>query len=138
MGPRKRHAAKAVGRPTAAEARADGGAGRGARRLAFAINAVTALACVFFCARQARRWKWRDDSDTRLVYGTIHGDGADGLHAMLAAKPALARIRAGDGEFRLASCLARRGPLWWAYESDRPDLAKLLVSHGASEAALDA
>ena len=43
------------------------------------------------------------------------------LEAWLKRAPGLIHLRAEDG----------RGPLWWAYEYDRPDMVALLVREGA-------
>ena len=43
------------------------------------------------------------------------------MEAWLKRAPGLIHLRAEDG----------RGPLWWAYEYDRPDMVALLVREGA-------
>ena len=49
------------------------------------------------------------------------------MEAWLKRAPGLIHLRAEDG----------RGPLWWAYEYDRPDMVALLVREGADPDATD-
>ena len=50
------------------------------------------------------------------------------LEAWLKRAPGLIHLRAEDG----------RGPLWWAYEYDRPEIVEILISAGAREDLRDA
>jgi len=59
--------------------------------------------------------------------GLIKRDDQDGLATILAQNPEAATLRSDDG----------RGPLWWAYELGRSDIAALLIAAGADADARD-
>merc|ERR1711871_1717088 len=71
---------------------------------------------------------WADTADTTRLWRLIHTNDLEGLQKALADDRGLAQLRSSDG----------RGPLFWAYEHNRPDMAKLLKAAGASDTVKDA
>ena len=78
---------------------------------------------------QKDEWaRWSNSEDTTLMWQIVSsGESAPELEAWLKRAPGLIHLRAEDG----------RGPLWWAYEYDRPDMVALLVREGADPDATD-
>jgi dolichyl-diphosphooligosaccharide--protein glycosyltransferase len=72
--------------------------------------------------------KWANTPDTTKMWKLIHEGDTSGVKKWLSQDPAKAQIRSADG----------RGPLWWAYEAGRSDIAKLLKAAGARDDARDA
>ena len=61
------------------------------------------------------------------MWSLISSGRYDELAAWIQASPPVVQMRAQDG----------RGPLWWAFEYDRPDMVQLLVDGGADPEATD-
>jgi len=77
---------------------------------------------------QAADWKaWSNNEDTTRMWSLISSGRYDELAAWIQASPPVVQMRAQDG----------RGPLWWAFEYDRPDMVQLLVDGGADPEATD-
>ena len=72
--------------------------------------------------------KWADTALTTSLWRTISDGDVDDLKSLLESNPEAAVARSGDG----------RGPLWWAYEYDKPEMVAALVAAGASEDEKDA
>ncbi|KAH8065442.1 Oligosaccharyl transferase STT3 subunit [Aureococcus anophagefferens] len=76
----------------------------------------------------AADWKaWSNNEDTTRMWSLISSGRYDELAAWIQASPPVVQMRAQDG----------RGPLWWAFEYDRPDMVQLLVDGGADPEATD-
>ena len=77
---------------------------------------------------QKEEWaRWSNSEDTTLMWQIVSSGEVSELEAWLKRAPGLIHLRAEDG----------RGPLWWAYEYDRPDMVALLVREGADPDATD-
>ena len=77
---------------------------------------------------QKEEWaRWSNSEDTTLMWQIVSSGEVSELEAWLKRAPGLIYLRAEDG----------RGPLWWAYEYDRPDMVALLVREGADPDATD-
>lgn len=57
----------------------------------------------------------------------VEADAVDEVAHLLAAKPETVKLRSADG----------RGPLWWAYEAGKSEMAALLLAAGADPEATD-
>jgi len=78
--------------------------------------------------QQAEEWRrWSNTEDTTRMWALISSDRYDELAAWIDHAPPVVEMRAEDG----------RGPLWWAYEYDRPDMVDLLIQGGADPTATD-
>ena len=62
------------------------------------------------------------------MWSLIASGKTDDLKQWIDHAPSIVKMRSEDG----------RGPLWWAYEYDRPDMVHLLVENGADLDATDA
>jgi dolichyl-diphosphooligosaccharide--protein glycosyltransferase len=77
---------------------------------------------------QREEWaRWANSEDTTLMWQVISSGEVTELGAWVARAPGIVHLRAEDG----------RGPLWWAWEYDRPDMVELLVDAGADPEATD-
>jgi ankyrin repeat protein len=81
---------------------------------------VTVLAAVVFAAG-TNKDRWRDSPITTQLWNVISSGNADELKAVLESDDEAVRARSADG----------RGPLWWAYEYNQPELVKVLLDAGA-------
>ena len=70
---------------------------------------------------------WSDTELTTNMWGIISSGDKIELAELLESNGDVATIRSGDG----------RGPLWWAYEYEQPEMVKMLVDAGANEAEMD-
>ena len=63
---------------------------------------------------------WRDTEQTTLMWKLINEGATDELERWLEADPLMAYIRSSDG----------RGPMWWAFESRKQSIVKILMKAG--------
>jgi dolichyl-diphosphooligosaccharide--protein glycosyltransferase len=78
--------------------------------------------------QQAEEWRrWSNTEDTTRMWALISSGRYDELAAWVDHAPPVVEMRAEDG----------RGPLWWAYEYERPDMVDLLIQGGADPTATD-
>jgi dolichyl-diphosphooligosaccharide--protein glycosyltransferase len=66
--------------------------------------------------------EWKDTQLTSKLFELVHQNRINDLRDLLEAQPSVATVRSNDG----------RGPLWWAYEFGREDIAAMLVEFGAA------
>uniref|UniRef100_A0A7S3JR16 dolichyl-diphosphooligosaccharide--protein glycotransferase n=1 Tax=Aureoumbra lagunensis TaxID=44058 RepID=A0A7S3JR16_9STRA len=78
--------------------------------------------------RQAEWPQWSNSEDTTQMWALISQDRLETIEQWISYAPSVVKMRAADG----------RGPLWWAYEYDRPEIIDLLISKGADAEATDA
>eukprot|EP00949_MAST-11_sp_MAST-11-sp1_P004688 g4688.t1 len=71
---------------------------------------------------------WLNTPDTTNMWRIVHENNVNELEEWVISEPNIVHIRAEDG----------RGPLWWAYEYDRPEIIEILISAGAREDLKDA
>ncbi len=65
---------------------------------------------------------WQDTEFTTNLWSVISGGNLEELRGILESNGDASRARSSDG----------RGPLWWAYEYKREEMAQLLIEFGAS------
>lgn len=70
---------------------------------------------------------WANTPDTTQMWHLINENNIEQLEQWIDAEPNIVHIRAEDG----------RGPLWWAYEYDRPEMVDILINAGAREDLVD-
>jgi dolichyl-diphosphooligosaccharide--protein glycosyltransferase len=78
-------------------------------------------------AKAAAGGKSLRDEVLGKIQKMIVDDQYDALAHTLATQPDTVKLRSADG----------RGPLWWAYEAGRAEIAKLLLAAGADPEATD-
>jgi len=78
-------------------------------------------------ARQAEWAQWTNNEDTTHMWSIVSSGSLDDLAAWIKYAPSVVHMRSKDG----------RGPLWWAFEYDQPEMVQFLVANGADEAATD-
>jgi len=66
--------------------------------------------------------RWEDTDATTDMWKLISSGTVDDLTAMLKSNPLAAYVRSSDG----------RGPMWWAFESRKQDMVKILMNAGLS------
>lgn len=72
--------------------------------------------------------KWEDTEHTTKMWEMINSGDVESLETWLEAEPLMVHMRSSDG----------RGPMWWAFESKKQDMVKLLMGHGVSHGDKDA
>ena len=66
--------------------------------------------------------KWEDTEQTTKMWEMINSGDVKSLDGWLRTEPLMAHMRSSDG----------RGPMWWAFESRKQDIVKVLMAHGVS------
>jgi hypothetical protein len=95
------------------------------------VIAVVALSVLVACAMAeagTSRDTWQDTDFTTNMWSIISSGNLEELKNLLESNQELATVRSGDG----------RGPLWWAYEYQQPEMVQVLLAAGANAAERDA
>jgi len=66
--------------------------------------------------------RWEDTDLTTHMWKIVTSGTLEELEAFLEASPLLAFVRSSDG----------RGPMWWAFESRKQDMVRVLMKYGVS------
>ena len=67
--------------------------------------------------------KWEDNEKTTLMWQMISAGALNQFAQIIVEHPEMAHLRSSDG----------RGPIWWAYEHNRPRMIEVLKQMGVSE-----
>lgn len=97
-------------------------------RASILLVAALAVVCVLASKKGTSQDMWQDTEFTTSLWNIISSGNVEELKSLLESNPELAIIRSSDG----------RGPLWWAYEYQQPDMVQILMDAGASPTERDA
>lgn len=86
------------------------------------LLAVAAVLVVANNNKGTSQDQWQDTEFTTNMWQIISSGNMEELKSLLESNSELATIRSSDG----------RGPLWWAYEYQQPEMVQLLLDNGAS------
>ncbi|EKX35244.1 hypothetical protein GUITHDRAFT_118589 [Guillardia theta CCMP2712] len=85
------------------------------------------IATIAYAPKSKASASWENTELTTQMWAIIRNNDVRTMRALVKAAPTVVHVRAEDG----------RGPLWWAYEFQRPEMRKILLDAGCDAEAKD-